>query len=41
MKEMYFEGKLILIKVHAIKRAREKEIAYPEQVYAVLRNGNV
>ena len=37
MDEMYFDGKPIIIKVHAIKRAREREIAFPNQVYNVIK----
>jgi hypothetical protein len=39
MQDIYFQGKLIVIKVHAVKRARE--IAFPDQVYDVLRTGKV
>ena len=41
MKEIYFQGKRIFIKTHAIKRAREREIAYPDHVYRVLKTGKV
>ena len=41
MDDIYFQGKLILIKTHAIKRALEKGIAYPDQVYLVLKQGKV
>ena len=41
MKEIYFQGKQIFIKIHAIKRAREREIVYPDHVYAVLKTGKV
>lgn len=41
MDDIYFERKLIIIKVHAIKRARQREIAYPDQVYNVLKTGKV
>jgi len=41
MKEIYFQGKPIVIKVHAIKRAREREIAFPDQVHEVLQTGKV
>ena len=41
MKEVYFQGKRIFIKTHAIKRAREREIAYPDHVYRVLKTGQV
>ena len=39
--DIYYEGKQIIVKVHAIKRAREREIAYPEQVYDVLLSGKM
>jgi len=41
MDEIYFQGKLVLIKTHAVKRALEKGIAYPDQVYQVLKQGKV
>jgi|TARA_Y100000310_G_scaffold5001_1_gene5915 exosome complex RNA-binding protein Rrp4 len=41
MEDIYFEGKLVIIKVHAIKRARQREIAFPDQVYNVLQTGKV
>ena len=41
MHEIYFEGKPIIIKVHAVKRARQREIAFPDQVYDVLRTGRI
>jgi len=41
MSEIYFQGKQIIIKVHAVKRAREREIAFPDQVYDVLQTGKV
>ncbi len=41
MDDIYFEGKLVVIKVHAIKRAREREVAFPDQVYDVLQTGKV
>ena len=40
-KELYFQGKQIFIRSHAIKRARERHIAYPDHVYAVLKTGKV
>ncbi|MEK6942520.1 MAG: hypothetical protein AABX00_00470 [Nanoarchaeota archaeon] len=39
MESIYFQGKLIVIKVHAVKRAREREIAFPDQVYDALQTG--
>ena len=41
MTELYFQGKQIFIKTHAIKRARKREIAYPDHVYAVLKTGKL
>ncbi len=41
MGDIYFQGKAVIIKVHAIKRAREREIAFPDQVYDVLQTGKV
>tara|TARA_Y100000310_G_scaffold322535_1_gene381679 strand:- start:2747 stop:2989 length:243 start_codon:yes stop_codon:yes gene_type:complete len=41
MKEVWFEGKPIFISVHAIKRAREREIAYPDHILTVLNTGKV
>ena len=41
MEDIYFQGKPIVIKVHAIKRAREREIAFPDQVYNVIQTGKV
>jgi len=37
MGDIYFQGKPIIIKAHAIKRARQREIAFPDQVYDVLK----
>ncbi len=41
MDELYFQGKQIFIKSHAVKRALERGIAYPDQVYQVLKQGKV
>jgi hypothetical protein len=41
MVEVYVQGKPVLIKTHAIKRAREKNIAFPDHVYAVLKQGKM
>jgi len=41
MDEIYFQDKPIVIKVHAIKRARQRDIAFPDQVYNVLQTGKV
>jgi len=37
--DVFFDGKPILITIHAIKRARERDIAFPDQVYTTLRCG--
>ena len=41
LRNIYFQGKPIFIKTHAIKRAKERNIAYPDHVYRVLKNGKV
>ena len=41
MSDIHFQGKPIVITVHAVKRAREREIAFPDQVYDVLQTGKV
>lgn len=41
MKEVYFQGKPVIIMVHAIKRARQREIAYPGHVFSVIKTGKV
>ena len=41
MSDIYFQGKPIIIKIHAVKRARERGIAFPDQVYDVLQTGKV
>ena len=41
MEGIFFQGKPIVIKVHAVKRAREREISFPDQVYDVLQTGKV
>lgn len=41
MCDLFIEGKQVVISVHAIKRAREREIAFPDQVYSALRNGKM
>ena len=35
MSGIYFQGKPVVIKVHAVERARGREIAFPDQVYDV------
>lgn len=39
--EAYFAGKPIFVKSHAVKRARQRGIAYPDHVYSVLMTGKV
>lgn len=41
MDDFYFQGKQIIVTVHAIKRAREKEVVYPDEVYMTLHTGKV
>ena len=41
MEELYYDNKQIFITTHAIKRARTRNIAYPDQVYNVLKSGKV
>ena len=41
MDDLYYAGKPIFIRAQAIKRARQRHIAYPEQVYATLQNGSI
>ena len=38
---IYFQNKPVFITVHAIKRARQREIAFPDQVFRVLNTGKV
>ena len=37
--DIFFDEKPIVITVHAIKRALERSVAFPDQVYATLRKG--
>ncbi len=39
MEELYFHGKLVMIKVHAIRRAEERRISYPSHVYTAVKTG--
>jgi len=39
--DFYLNGKIVWITKHAIKRALEREIAWPDQVYALLRTGKM
>lgn len=41
LKTAYFEGKPILIRIHAVKQARKRNIAYPDHVYIVLKTGRI
>lgn len=38
---VYFQGKPVFIKVHAVTRARQRQIAYPDEVYSTLQTGKV
>ena len=37
--DVFFDGKPVIITVHAVKRALERGVAFPDQVYAALRCG--
>lgn len=39
--EVYFRGKPIRITVHAIKRARQRDISYPDQIYKIIKTGKI
>lgn len=39
--DVFFDGKPIVITTHAVKRALERGVAYPDQVYNTLRCGKV
>ncbi len=39
--DILIDGKPVFLSTHAVVRAREREIAYPDQVYSVLRTGSV
>ena len=39
MDDLYFDGKPIIIKVHAVKRVRQRNIAFPDHVYTVIKTG--
>ena len=41
MDDLHVDGKPIFITAHAVKRARERKIAYPDQVYRALRTGKI
>lgn len=41
MHDVFIKGKPIIITVHAIRRARQREIAFPDQVYAILQTGKM
>ncbi len=38
---LYWHHKAIHITSHALKRARQRDVAFPDQVYAVLRTGKI
>ncbi|MBI5390824.1 hypothetical protein HZB02_04990 [Candidatus Woesearchaeota archaeon] len=41
MKDIYYNGQEIWITSHAIIRARQRHIAYPDQVYHAILTGKV
>ncbi len=41
MDDLYAQNKQVIVSVHAVKRAREKNIAYPDQVYHAIKTGKV
>jgi len=41
MHDFFYEGKQVFISVHAVKRARQRNIAFPDQVYNALNTGKV
>jgi len=41
MEEIYYNGKQIFISVHAIKRARQRNIAFPDKVYKTIQCGSI
>lgn len=41
MDDIYIDGKLVWVSVHAIKQARSRQIAFPDQVYEVLKTGKI
>ncbi len=41
MEDTFFEGKPIFITTHAIKRARKRNVAYPDQVFSTIKTGTV
>lgn len=41
MKEPHFKNKPIVITAHAIKRCRERDIGFPDQIYDTIHTGKV
>jgi len=41
MRDLYFQDKKVWISVHAIKRARKRNIIYPDMVYGTINGGKV
>ena len=39
--ELWFQQKPVWVKTHAIKRARERDIVFPDMVYATILGGKV
>lgn len=38
---IFFQNKQVWVKTHAIKRARERDIIFPDMVYATILGGKV
>lgn len=41
MKEIYFQGKKVIITNHAARQAEEREIGYPDHVLTTIQTGKV
>jgi hypothetical protein len=39
--DLWFEGKQVVITLHAVARARSREIAFPDQVYDTIKSGKI
>lgn len=40
-KDLYFQGRAVWISAHAIKRARKRQIIYPDMIFDAIRNGKI
>jgi len=36
---VFYQGRQVFVTVHAIKRARQRQIAFPDQVYYTIKTG--